>query len=398
MMKDIAPILLVSLAALVKNVECISTDTTLAAPEDEQYYLNPLTLETTGEIEIQQFSWSDTVEYSATQDKCGSAVLLQADYRGDLSVTVHGYTCQEWRFFGGDNWPGHGLENNNHCRNPNKANDRAWCFVKDSSKLWDYCDVQDCSPNEYSEIFASTVKPATATPSTVQPVSSSPSKAKLPSPTISTASNYLDVFSSKPPSTKSTASVETESPSRVPTKAPQSSPPTVSPSLTPTSTPISVSPSSSPVATIISAAPSISLACADANPNECGCDEVKQNDYRGTLSVTKNGHTCKEWLQATIWTNQGLDNNNHCRNPNKIADKAWCWVDDSDIIWDYCEVPSCSSDLSEEETPLTYIPVQTAKTDLPTSKPSKSNVVVSELSARPTLSPTNDVSIATHFA
>ncbi|EED94189.1 hypothetical protein THAPSDRAFT_261727, partial [Thalassiosira pseudonana CCMP1335] len=202
-------------------------------------------------------------------------------YRGDLSVTVHGYTCQEWRFFGGDNWPGHGLENNNHCRNPNKANDRAWCFVKDSSKLWDYCDVQDCSTTEYSEIFASTVKPATATPSTVQP----------------------------PPSTKSTASLR----------------------------------------------------------QSYLQHHQSQNDYRGTLSVTKNGHTCKEWLQATIWTNQGLENNNHCRNPNKIADKAWCWVDDSDIIWDYCEVPSCSSDLSEEETPLTYIPKP--KTARPTEKP-----------------------------
>ena len=35
--------------------------------------------------------------------------------------------------------------------------------------------------------------------------------------------------------------------------------------------------------------------CADWNPDECGCPETNQADYRGTISVTESGRTCMPW-------------------------------------------------------------------------------------------------------
>lgn len=76
--------------------------------------------------------------------KCGCQEVAQADYRGSISITENGYTCKEWTFFGSYNWPDHGLEYNNNCRNPNQANTRAWCFVMESNVIWDFCDVPYC--------------------------------------------------------------------------------------------------------------------------------------------------------------------------------------------------------------------------------------------------------------
>lgn len=87
--------------------------------------------------------------------------------------------------------------------------------------------------------------------------------------------------------------------------------------------------------------------CQTANPDQCGCEEVRQADYRGSISVTEGGYTCKVWSQGNIWPGQGLNDGPFCRNPNQIAAKAWCWVDDVDVIWDYCSVPVCSAKKTE---------------------------------------------------
>ena len=87
-----------------------------------------------------------------------------------------------------------------------------------------------------------------------------------------------------------------------------------------------------------------SEACAGSSPGVCGCEEVYQSDYRGVIHTTENSYTCRDWTNAMNqkYPNQGLVGN-YCRNPNGMAARAWCFVEDPDILWDYCDVPTCSS-------------------------------------------------------
>ncbi|KAL3788690.1 hypothetical protein HJC23_001889 [Cyclotella cryptica] len=78
----------------------------------------------------------------------------------------------------------------------------------------------------------------------------------------------------------------------------------------------------------------------------CGCNDIRQTDYRGRFSVTQSGFQCREWSMAANYPNQGLDDGPYCRNPNGVASRAWCFVENADVLWDYCNVPMCSTDSS----------------------------------------------------
>ncbi|KAL3788689.1 hypothetical protein HJC23_001888 [Cyclotella cryptica] len=292
----------------------------------------------------------------ADPEKCGCQEAAQADYRGAISVTENGYTCKEWTFFGAYNWPDHGLEYNNNCRNPNQANTRAWCFVMESNVIWDFCDVPYCDKDVKSEETGE----SSAVGDTSNSPSFKPSRKRTDYPTVEGTTKqpvtpkanprtsrphtvkptYLKVLPSVQPSilpTTRPSNKPTDLPTTIPTTKPSNRPtkfPTVLPSLRPT-TQFSDSP--------VERLEIFSKACPSANSYDCGCEEVRQADYRGSVSVTEGGYTCRVWSQNNIWPNQGLDDGPFCRNPNQIAAKAWCWVDDVDVIWDYCSVPICGA-------------------------------------------------------
>jgi len=84
---------------------------------------------------------------------CGSVDDKQTKYRGSISVTESGETCQAWdsqsphsHTYDPDNYQGEGLRgrNNNYCRNPNQDRDKAWCYTENPSIPWEYCDVPYC--------------------------------------------------------------------------------------------------------------------------------------------------------------------------------------------------------------------------------------------------------------
>ena len=75
---------------------------------------------------------------------------------------------------------------------------------------------------------------------------------------------------------------------------------------------------------------------------------MKQSDYRGTLSITESGLTCQAWDDQVPhmhnWThainpNAGLDGNNNCRSPDGAW--PWCFTTNPNILWEYCQIPSC---------------------------------------------------------
>ncbi|XP_063695202.1 uncharacterized protein LOC134826666 [Bolinopsis microptera] len=78
--------------------------------------------------------------------KCGYGD--QGDYRGNISVTADGKTCQRWdsqtphsHDRTPEEYPGYGLEEN-YCRNPD-GDPTAWCYTMDA-KRYAECDVPTC--------------------------------------------------------------------------------------------------------------------------------------------------------------------------------------------------------------------------------------------------------------
>ena len=81
---------------------------------------------------------------------CGCESDGQADYRGTISETAAGLTCQRWDSQSphshtrtAANYPSSGLEEN-YCRNPD-GEPRAWCYTTDPGTRWAFCDVPFCS-------------------------------------------------------------------------------------------------------------------------------------------------------------------------------------------------------------------------------------------------------------
>uniref|UniRef100_A0A3B4FM74 Kringle domain-containing protein n=1 Tax=Pundamilia nyererei TaxID=303518 RepID=A0A3B4FM74_9CICH len=72
------------------------------------------------------------------------------NYRGKISTTENGFTCQRWdsqkphnHGYNPSTLPLKYLEEN-YCRNPD-GDPRPWCFTTSSSKRWDFCSIPRCS-------------------------------------------------------------------------------------------------------------------------------------------------------------------------------------------------------------------------------------------------------------
>ncbi|XP_013870174.1 uncharacterized protein LOC106521943 [Austrofundulus limnaeus] len=74
------------------------------------------------------------------------------------------------------------------------------------------------------------------------------------------------------------------------------------------------------------------------------CTTGRGEGYRGTISVTWSGKTCRMWSAMggfkDAYPCKGLDEN-YCRNPDNDT-KPWCFTTDSS--WAYCTVPNCEDD------------------------------------------------------
>ncbi|XP_077862164.1 apolipoprotein(a)-like [Saccoglossus kowalevskii] len=103
-------------------------------------------------------AWCYTTDPSIRVGKCDIGVPSDfcdecfkepdvSDYRGKVSTTISGKTCQKWtdqtphsHTRTPANFPTAGLGNHNYCRNPD-AEVQTWCYTTTPSKRWELCYV-----------------------------------------------------------------------------------------------------------------------------------------------------------------------------------------------------------------------------------------------------------------
>ena len=90
------------------------------------------------------------------------------DYRGTISVTQTGATCQKWTAQSPhshgvtpETRPDKGLGDHNYCRNPSTNQPHAWCYNADGQSgaggtdRWDFCSIPKCASNNNGGTSAS---------------------------------------------------------------------------------------------------------------------------------------------------------------------------------------------------------------------------------------------------
>lgn len=120
---------------------------------------------------------------------CGTAASKQANYRGTLSTTASGKTCQVWssqtphaHTRSKAAYPNGGLGNHNYCRNPDN-NDRAWCYTTDPKSRWEFCNVPDCTAANAPATTTAATAPATTAAPTATIAATTPATTAAPTAT-----------------------------------------------------------------------------------------------------------------------------------------------------------------------------------------------------------------------
>ncbi|CAM9699591.1 unnamed protein product [Lampetra fluviatilis] len=96
--------------------------------------------------------------------------------------------------------------------------------------------------------------------------------------------------------------------------------------------------------------------------------------YRGLQTLTASGHQCQTWASKTphlhAYTPEGFPEagleNNYCRNPDSDPNGPWCITQDPNVLWEYCALQRCASDVLQRygelhtpNYPLGYYPSST---------------------------------------
>lgn len=138
--------------------------------------------------------------------------------------------------------------------------------------------------------------------------------------------------------------------------------------------------------------PMMDMVCV-SNPAECGCDDINQEDYRGTISTTEDGIECQAWNAMTPHQHEDTPSaypyhdltENYCRSPT--GGIPWCYTTDPNVEWGYCRIPSCPTEtMVTSEGRQSNMP--TTVEDIPTKSPVTQAPVTSEPSGSPTFTPT----------
>ncbi|XP_029532643.1 plasminogen [Oncorhynchus nerka] len=274
------------------------------------------------------------------------------DYRGKISTTENGYTCQRWdaqkphnHGYSPSALPEKYLEED-YCRNPD-GDPKPWCFTTSPSKRWDFCSIPRCTsepPTVVEELTCSTGDGG-AYRGTVAVTTSGKAcqvwAAQTPQKHNRTPDNYpckgLDLNYCRNPDNERMPWCYTTDPE--------------------TRWEYCKVPSCGDVPGPDDAAPT---------PAEEDCYVGSGSEYRGMVTETISGKKCQSWSSMTPHSHKKTPQDfpkadlrrNLCRNPD--GDRApWCYTTDPSVRWEFCAVEKCP-------TP----PKPTSKPDQP-DKPDK---------------------------
>ncbi|XP_077999987.1 apolipoprotein(a)-like [Glandiceps talaboti] len=259
------------------------------------------------------------------------------DYRGTISVTKTGKTCQKWTAqsphthgFTPTDYPTSGLGDHNYCRNPS-GDPETWCYTTDPATSWEYCDVEEfrCKSECYHQGNAADYRGVVSYTETGKECQKWTSQS--PHSHSYTPADYP------------TSGLGDHNYCRNPSDDPRTWCYTTDPGVDWQYCSISA----------------VGTACHTS----CFTD-LKATDYRGTLSVTRTGDECQRWSVQTPnkhsytpdkYPNAGLGAHNYCRNPDNDP-TTWCYTTTPGVKWEYCDVEEfrCKTECYHEANGADY--------------------------------------------
>ena len=278
---------------------------------------------------------------------CGSKDKAQRDYRGDVRTSITGKQCKWWiiddALFERNtpfDKPYEGLVDA-YCRNPRTLFDRqaAWCYVEAApgEARWEYCDIPDCqdcgSESKNKQDYTGT---QSTTRSGKECLAWEDMESFLieENSTISMTVEFNGFNVLYQAGIRAEHSLE-ENYCRNPLPYQRE---TVF---------CFVDKSGAWEYCDVPSCEEEAEEEEDAVPRtDCGSRAVQQQDYRGTLNVTSSGKTCDNWHLQSVFTEElypsaGLDDN-YCRQPSETGRlAAWCFVNATEMTWEYCDVQIC---------------------------------------------------------
>ncbi|XP_029800593.1 plasminogen [Suricata suricatta] len=281
------------------------------------------------------------------------------NYRGQVSVTVSGHTCQRWseqtphkHNRTPENFPCKNLEEN-YCRNPD-GETSPWCYTTDSEVRWEHCTIPSCESSPASSEQLDTPVPPEQTPVVQECYQGNGQSYRGTSSTTITGkkcqswSSMVPHRHSKTPEHYPEAGL-TMNYCRNPDgdKSPWCY--TTDPSVRWEFCNLKKCPDREDSAANSPTVPQVPSA---EEPSESDCMFGNGKGYRGKKATTVTGIPCQEWAaqephRHSIFTPKtnpqaGLEKN-YCRNPDGDVNGPWCYTTSPRKLFDYCDVPLCAS-------------------------------------------------------